>query len=84
MKTQTDITIGSTIKSLDFPGIESHYVIGTVFYVDDFTKAYNCEMIKCVRDGIEIPREKTGDYFTVGMIGTHFLDKQWPGRITLV
>jgi len=75
--------VGSIIKSLDFPGMSEHYMIGTVVAVYDRDQTIRCEVIKVVRDGKVVKNPKV-DFFTTQTEGNHFLDASFPGRLTIL
>lgn len=72
--------VGDLIRSLDFPGVDEHYMIGVVVEVEgDFIK---CHATRQVVNGIvKVPEDK---YFTTVQNGCHFMDNRFPGRITIL
>lgn len=72
--------VGDLIRSLDFPGIDDHYMIGVVIEVEgDFIK---CQAISRVWNGVsQAPEDK---FFTTVQNGCHFMDNRFPGRITIL
>ena len=75
--------VGSIIKSLDFPGIQEHYMIGQVVSVSKIDCTVRCKVIKVVRDGVVVKNPKV-DFFVTAFIGSHFLDMDFPGRLTIL
>ena len=74
-----EIRVGDIIKSLDFPGNESCYMIGKVIAVLD-DGYINCQGIAKVWQGTA----EAGRDFGVMPEGSHFLDEAFPGRITVI
>jgi len=72
--------VGDLIRSLDFAGIDDHYMIGIVVEVEgDFIK---CQATSRVWSGIaQAPEDK---FFTTVQNGCHFMDNRYPGRITIL
>lgn len=79
----TEVKVGDIIKSLDFPGNQDHYMVGEVAAVID--DMIFCNTLRVVRDGrtsyeaLCMNRE-----FRAPVNGAHFMDKHFPGRISLV
>jgi hypothetical protein len=77
------IKVGDVIKSLDFPGNESCYMIGKVVAIAEIGDLYNCKAI--IRVWEDKARVVTSaDDFTTQAQGLHWMDKQYPGRVTLI
>lgn len=80
LKTKVHVAkVGDLIRALDFPGTMDCYLIGLVTDVEG-------EMIKCktmvrVWEGKSEREEGT---FTTVQEGVNFLDKRYPGRITVL
>ena len=80
----TQIKIGDTIKSLDFPGNDNHWVIGKVLgivegYINiEATLRYNDGQSRVYKEG------ETARFISTPDIGLHFLDEKFPGRLTVI
>jgi hypothetical protein len=73
------VKTGDIIRSLDFPGMPQHYMIGVVTKIEN--GLIHCNGISRVLDS---KAEKfTGDFQTP-VQGNHFMDAQFPGRITVL
>lgn len=73
------IKLFSVIKSLDFPGNEDYYLVGTVVeFIEDMIKVKG--FTKTIGDRIV----DTDEYYMVPAPGVHFLDEKFPGRITVI
>ena len=75
--------VGSIIKALDFPGNELHYMIGKVVSISKMDATIRCSVIKVVRDDVTVKNAKV-DFFVTPIIGNHFLDESFPGRLTIL
>lgn len=73
------IKVGDRIKALDFPGRDDCFMIGTVLSVKG--TEIKCKTERTFFAGIERENSFT---FTTHAEGCHFLDKHYPGRITLI
>ena len=79
----TEVKVGDVIKSLDFPGNQDHYMIGEVLAV--INDMIFCNTKRVVRDGrVSYEALCMNRAFQAPVEGTHFMDKKFPGRITLV
>lgn len=75
--------VGDVIKSYDFVGIDSCYMIGKVVAVSEYSGTLRAEFIKRVFDGAEDKKFKT-DYFTAPLQGQAFFDQDdWPRIVVL-
>jgi hypothetical protein len=79
-KMATEVKVGDIIKSLDFAGRDSCYMIGKVIALLDDGDYINCKGIARVWDG----KASAGEDFGAPREGLHFLDKHYPGRITVI
>lgn len=81
MTTQSTVTIGSVIKSFDFPHITDHYLIGTV------TKIHNgvitCDTIEHVVDGKTLPKGVASETFSTNEQGLGLLDHKFQRIVIL-
>ena len=75
--------IGSIVKSLDFPGIPQHYMVGKVVSISKMDSTIRCEVLKVVENG-KIKKARIPDFFVAPLEGLHFLDAHFPGRLTLL
>lgn len=75
--------IGSIIKSLDFPGIPQHYMVGKVVSISKMDSTIRCEVLKVVENG-KIKKTRIPDFFVTPLPDFHFLDASFPGRLTLL
>lgn len=75
--------IGSIIKSLDFPGIPQHYMVGKVVSISKMDSTIRCEVLKVVQDG-KIKKTRIPDFFVTPLPDFHFLDASFPGRLTIL
>ena len=80
MRTKFQVAkVGDLIRSLDFPGISEHYMIGMVTEI-------NGDMLT-VRGIAKVVNTKSERYegeFTTPQNGAHFMDKRFPGRIVVI
>jgi hypothetical protein len=65
---------GDLIKSFDFTGIDSCYMIGRVVSISDMDKTVRCEFMSRVFDG-KIDKKCKPDFFTAPLNGESFMDK---------
>lgn len=73
---------GDIVKSLDFPGMSEHYMIGEVVSVSMMDQSIRCKVLKTVVSGVT--KKSKADFFVTPFVGNHFLDEQFPGRLTLI
>ena len=78
-----EVKVGDIIKALDFAGREDCYMIGKVIALLDGGDYINCKAIACVWSGEARAVDSTQD-FGAPREGLHFLDKHFPGRITVI
>lgn len=78
----SQIKVGDIVKSLDFNGIDSCYMIGKVVGVH-FDGTFRAKFIKRVWDGVEDRKFKT-DFFTAPQQGQHMFDKPEFPRVVVV
>ena len=71
--------VGDLIRSLDFPGIQEHYMIGLVTEING--DILTVRGIAKVRDS---KSERYEGEFTTPQNGAHFMDKCFPGRIVVI
>lgn len=77
------LKIGDVVKSYDFPGIDTCYMIGKVVGVHLTDGTFRAKFIKRVFDGVEDRRFKT-DYFTAPLQGNHFMDNPATPRVQVL
>lgn len=77
------LKIGDIVKSYDFPGIDSCYMIGKVVGVHTLDGTFRAKFIKRVFDGVEDRRSKI-DYFTAPLPGNHFMDNPSTPRVQVL
>lgn len=77
------VKVGDVIKSLDFPGNDTCYMIGKVVAILQDGELYNCKAIVKVWEGKAEIVSNVYD-FTTQAEGVHFMDESFPGRVTLV
>ena len=75
--------VGSIIKSLDFPGMDQHYMIGRVVSMSKMDSTIRCKVLKVVRDGAIVKTPRV-NFFVTPIFGNHFLDASFPGRLTIL
>lgn len=78
-----EVKVGDVIKSLDFAGKESCYMIGKVIAILEDGELLNCKAIARVWDGVAKIVDNTADFSTY-IEGDHFMDARFPGRITVI
>ncbi len=76
------IKVGDVIKSLDFPGNDSCYMIGKVIAILQDGDLLNCKAIVKVWEGKAEVVTSAND-FTTPREGLHFMDESFPGRVTI-
>jgi|688.fasta_scaffold2501201_2 hypothetical protein len=80
MRTKFQVAkVGDLIRSLDFPGISEHYMIGMVTEIKGD--------ILTVRGIAKVANSKSERYegeFTTPQNGAHFMDNRFPGRIVVI
>ena len=64
---------GDLIKSYDFTGIDSCYMIGRVFSISKMDSTVRCEFMSRVFDG-KIDKKFKTDFFTAPLNGSSFMD----------
>jgi hypothetical protein len=74
--------VGDIVKSLDFNGIDSCYMIGKVVGVQ-FDGLFRAKFIKRVWQGVEDKKFKT-DYFTAPQQGEQLMDRDDFPRVTVI
>jgi hypothetical protein len=78
----SELKIGDVVKSFDFNGIDSCYMVGKVVGVyHDGT--FRAKFIKRVWQGATDKKFKT-DYFTAPLQGNQFLDRANEPRIVVI
>ena len=70
-----NIEVGSIIKSLDFPHLTDCYMIGRVASYEN--GVIECETIKQVSEGKELPISEFNKVFRTTEPGTHFMDQMF-------
>lgn len=75
--------IGDIVKSLDFVGIDSCYLVGKVVGVYPRTGEFRAQFIKRVWQGAIDNKYKT-DYFTAPLQGNHFMDSDDNPRVIVI
>ena len=75
--------VGDIVKSYDFVGIDSCYMIGKVVGVFTASGIFRAQFIKRVFDGQEDKKFKT-DYFTAPLQGNMMLDRPDFERIQII
>ena len=71
--------VGDLIRSLDFPGMQEHYMIGLVTEIKGD--------ILTVRGIAKVTNSKSERYegeFTTPQNGAYWMDKRFPGRIVVI
>jgi hypothetical protein len=79
----TVVEVGDVIKSLDFPGSETCYMIGKVVAILQDGDLYNCKAIVKVWEGKAEIVTNVHD-FTTPREGLNFMGERFPGRVTVV
>lgn len=75
--------VGDIVKSMDFVGIDTCYMIGKVVGISKMDGTFRAQFIKRVWEGSEDRKFKT-DYFTAPLQGNHFMDRDESPRIVVV
>lgn len=78
-----EVKVGDVIKSLDFAGNETCYMIGKVIAILQDGDVYNCKAIAKVWEGKAEIVTNVHD-FTSPREGLTFMDERFPGRITVI
>ena len=73
-----EVKVGDIIKALDFPGRDNTYMIGKVTKLEG--EYIYCTGISRSWDG----RAESCDNFRTVVEGANFMDKHFPGRITVI
>ena len=74
--------VGSIVKSYDFPGVDTCYMIGKVVGVYERDGTFRAKFIKRVWEGAEDKKFKT-DYFTAPLQGNMFMDDKFQRVVEL-
>ena len=74
--------VGDIVKSLDFNGIDSCYMIGKVVCIQ-YDGLFRAKFIKRVWEGVEDRKFKT-DYFTAPQQGEQLMDRDDFPRVTVI
>lgn len=77
------VKVGDIVKSYDFNGIDTCYMIGKVVSVSEQFGDFRATFIKRVWEGREDNKFKT-DYFTAPLQGNMFMDNPAQPRIVVV
>lgn len=77
------IEVGSIIRSLDFAGNDSCYMIGKVVAILEGGDLYNCKAILKVWENKVDSTTRPRD-FSVPREGLIFADDMFPGRVTVI
>jgi hypothetical protein len=75
-----EVKVGDVIKSLDFVGNDTCYMIGKVIAILEDGDLLNCKGIARVWEG----KAEAGYGFSAYREGLHFMDNAFPGRITVL
>jgi hypothetical protein len=79
---EEQMKVGDIVKSLDFNGIDSCYMIGKVVAVQ-YDGVFRAKFIKRVWQGKEDRKFKT-DYFTAPVQGNSFMDTPENPRVVVL
>ena len=79
----SQLKVGDIVKSLDFNGIDTCYMVGKVVGVYPRTGEFRAQFIKRVWQGATDNKFKT-DYFTAPLQGNQFLDRADSPRVIVV
>jgi hypothetical protein len=74
--------VGDIVKSLDFNGIDSCYMIGKVVGIQ-YDGLFRAKFIKRVWEGVEDRKFKT-DFFTAPIQGEQFMDRPEFPRVIVI
>lgn len=77
------VKVGDVIKSLDFPGNNTCYMIGKVIALAYGGEVLRCKAISKVWEGKAEIVSNVYD-FEVPAEGMNFMDDRFPGRITII
>jgi hypothetical protein len=75
--------VGDIVKSLDFNGIDSCYMIGKVVGVYERDGTFRAKFVKRVWEGVEDRKFKT-DFFTAPLQGEQFMDRHDSPRVIVI
>jgi hypothetical protein len=75
--------VGDIVKSLDFNGVDTCYMVGKVVGVYNTDGTFRAKFIKRVWEGVEDKKYKT-DYFTAPMQGKMFMDNPASPRVIVL
>jgi hypothetical protein len=78
-----EVKVGDVIKSLDFPGNDTCYMIGKVVAILQDGDVFNCKAIAKVWEGKAEIVSNVHD-FTAPREGLGFMDEAFPGRVTVI
>ena len=74
---------GDLIKSYDFPGIDSCYMIGRVVSISAMDQTVRCEFMSRVFDN-KIDNKSKPDFFVAPLNGASFMDRpEFPRLVVL-
>jgi hypothetical protein len=77
------LKVGDIVKSNDFNGVDTCYMVGKVVSVSNQFGDFRAKFIKRVWEGKEDRKFKT-DYFTAPLQGNMFMDRADAPRITVI
>lgn len=78
----SQVKVGDIVKSLDFNGVDSCYMVGKVVAVQ-FDGLFRAKFIKRVWQGAEDKKFKT-DYFSAPLQGNQFMDSDDNPRVIVI
>ena len=80
MRTKFQVAkVGDLIRSLDFPGISEHYMIGMVTEING-----DILTVRGITKVVNTKSERYEGEFTTPQNGAHFMDNRFPGRIVVI
>ena len=74
--------VGTVVKSLDFPGMPDTYLVGRVVSHSAMDQTIRCKVLSTVRNGVKV--RSRAHFFVTLLPGLHFLDAEFPGRLTII
>jgi hypothetical protein len=75
--------VGNVIKSYDFNGVDSCYMIGKIVSISEMDRTVRCEFMARVFDDEEV-KKKNPDFFVAPLNGEMFNDKPEFPRLVVI
>lgn len=78
-----EMQVGNVIKSYDFNGVDSCYMIGKIVSISKMDSTVRCEFMARVFDN-KVVKKKNPDFFVAPLNGTMFMDKPEFPRLVVI